>query len=60
MTNDEIFLLTKEVLDLQEKYDKTHNGLIRDKLRKKQQILKHVIAQKVKPKDEKQSLFEAI
>lgn len=59
MTDEQIFLLTKEVLDLQEKYDKTQNGLVRDQLRKKQAILKHVIAQRIKPKDKQQSLFEA-
>lgn len=59
MTYPEFVLLTNEVIELQDKYDKTQNGLIRDKLRQKKAILKNVINQEMKPRNPKQELFEA-
>lgn len=59
MTNEQIILLTNEVMRLQDKYDATGNGLIRDKLAKKRAILRDVLKRALAPRDPQQVLFEA-
>lgn len=56
---DKALLLALEVDELQEKFDKTHNGQIRDRLVKKRYILRHMLNQILKPDDKQQTLFEA-
>lgn len=59
MRNDTLLYLMHEVRQLQKKYEATHNGQIRDKLKKKEAILDHMLSQEIKPTDPQQKLFEA-
>lgn len=52
-------MLVFEVRELQKKYAASGNGLIKDKLRKKEIILDNVIKQEMKPRDPQQVLFES-
>lgn len=59
MSQEEILTLTGEVLDLWRKYEKTHNGQVRDKFLKKRAILEKEIDAIRAKRDPNQLLFEA-
>jgi len=59
MTHSEVFLLAKEVNDLQLVVDKTGNGLVREKLKKKRAVLNKELDMILQPRNPQQCLYEA-
>ena len=59
MLDKDILILTKEVLDLEDKFEKNRHGPIRDDILKKKAILKKELNQRFKTRSASSELFES-